>query len=142
MVRLNKVVVTAALVFAAIMTLPSVSAAACQPGDKAEVLWKGTWYAASVLKAKGDQCFIHYDGYGSSWDEWVGPGRIRLVGGKATPAGGATFGEGDAVRVLWKGTWYDAHVLNKTAPNLWKIHYDGYDSSWDEVVGPNRIRRR
>ncbi len=46
-----------------------------------QVLWKGTWYPASVLKTretkKGTQSFIHYDGYSASWDEWVGPERIR-----------------------------------------------------------------
>jgi Ca-activated chloride channel family protein len=43
-----------------------------------EVLWKDRWYPASVLKRDGGRAFIHYDGYEASWDEWVGPDRIRV----------------------------------------------------------------
>jgi hypothetical protein len=111
--------------------------AACKAGDKAEVLWKGTWYPAMVLKAKSDQCYIHYDGYGSNWDEWVGPDRIK--GAKTQAAGTKKFSEGDPVQVKWKGTWYAAHVI-AVGKNQWKIHYDGYDSSWDEWVGAARIK--
>lgn len=114
----------------------SLAAADCQPGDKAQVLWKGKWYPATVKKAKGDQCFIHYDGYSNSWDEWVGPDRIRIAGKSDAAAG---FSEGDAVQVKWKGKWYDAHVL-KTKGSQYYIHYDGYNNSWDEWVGPSRIR--
>ena len=46
-------------------------------GDPVEVKWKGTWYPASVLSRKGGKYKIHYDGYGSNWDEWVGNGRIK-----------------------------------------------------------------
>jgi hypothetical protein len=121
----------------------SASAATCAVGDKAHVLWKGTWYPASVLKAKGTECFIHYDGYGSNWDEWVGPDRIRVTSsGAPTPTMASAFGEGDAVSVLWKGTWYPAHVLKVQGGGRYRIHYDGYDNSWDENVGPSRIRPR
>jgi len=117
-------------------------AGVCAPGDKAQVLWKGTWYPASVLKANDNKCYIHYDGYGSNWDEWVGPGRIKVNGASASAAAPASggFGNGDSVQVLWKGTWYPAHVIGVKGPQL-KIHYDGYDNSWDEWVGPNRYRK-
>lgn len=42
-----------------------------------QVEWKGSWYPAHILKTKGDQFYIHYDGYSDSWNEWVGPSRIR-----------------------------------------------------------------
>jgi Ca-activated chloride channel family protein len=45
-----------------------------------EVLWKDKWYPATVLKRDGERAFIHYDSYESSWDEWVGPDRIRPRG--------------------------------------------------------------
>lgn len=48
-----------------------------QVGDAVEVEWKGKWYPARVLKVSKGTYFIHYDGYESSWDEWVGPKRIR-----------------------------------------------------------------
>lgn len=111
----------------------------CKVGDKAQVLWKGNWYPATVLKTAGEQCFIHYDGYGNSWDEWVGSARYRPVG--PPQAHVANFSEGTPVSVLWKGSWYKATVV-KTSGNQWYIHYDGYGNNWDEWVGQDRIRSR
>jgi mbt repeat./RNA binding activity-knot of a chromodomain. len=121
------------LVFTAAGLWSSV-AFACSSGDSAQVLWNGNWYPAHVLKGKGSQCLIHYDGYGSNWDEWVGPERIKLAYAPAA------FGKGDPVRILWKGNWWPAHVIGVKGSQI-KIHYDGYDSSWDEWVGPDRYRR-
>lgn len=136
------IILVAGLVLALVIGWAVSGYAACKVGDKAQVQWKGSWYAATVKKAKGDQCFIHYDGYGANWDEWVGPERIRIEGAAAsasadTPKG---FSEGDAVQVLWKGSWYPAHVLS-ARNGKYRIHYDGYDSSWDETVGPSRIKK-
>lgn len=53
------------------------------------------------------------------------------------------FKKGDPVLVEWKGSWWPARVIalrEGIAP--YKIHYDGYSASWDEWVGPNRIKRR
>jgi hypothetical protein len=50
------------------------------------------------------------------------------------------FKAGAKGQVLWKGTWYSASILAVTAPDKYKIHYTGYESSWDEVVGPSRMR--
>jgi hypothetical protein len=44
---------------------------------QAEVEWQGTWWAAEVVKVNGERYYIHYTGYNNSWDEWVGPDRIR-----------------------------------------------------------------
>nr|HPQ81370.1 agenet domain-containing protein [bacterium] len=101
-------------VLAAVFIFASVSSAeGFKKGDSVEVLWKGSWYPATVEKVSGEKSYITYTGYGKSWDEWVGPDRIR--GGKKTDgtqaAGqGAEFKVGDEVRVLWKGSWYDAKV--------------------------------
>lgn len=132
----------ALLVIAGIFFASGEAKAACAAGDKAQVLWKGTWYPATVLKGKGSECYIHYDGYGSSWDEWVGPDRIKVAGASAPAASASKFSAGDAVQVLWKGTWYPAQVLSVVGNGSYKIHYDGYGSSWDEVVGPGRIKAR
>jgi len=113
----------------------------CAPGDKAEVLWKGRWYPATVRRAKGNSCYIHYDGYNNSWDEWVGPGRIRVLGGSPATAVVAPgyFQVGDPVSVLWGDKWWPARVLKKKGDRLY-IHYDGYGNNWNEWVGPNRYR--
>lgn len=44
-----------------------------------EVEWDGSWYKAEVLDVdvENQRYFITYDGYDSSWDEWVDETRIR-----------------------------------------------------------------
>ena len=42
-----------------------------------EVNWKGRWYSAKILEAKGGRHLVHYVGYDDSWDEWVPDNRIR-----------------------------------------------------------------
>lgn len=66
-------------------------------GDKVEVLSTGTWYKADVLEAKGGQYKIHYDGWGSTWDEWVNSDRIRRSAQPSTDAK-AKWGAMDAWR--------------------------------------------
>ncbi len=132
------------MLFGLLLALATSSAwaAVCSVGDKAEVLWKGTWYAAKVTRVNEDQtrCFIRYTGYGSEWDEWVGQDRIRIQEAPgAAPTG--TFSVGDEVEVKWKGSWYPASVLEAKG-GKYKIHYDGYSDSWDEWVGLSRIRAK
>jgi hypothetical protein len=43
------------------------------------------------------------------------------------------------VEVEWKGKWYKATVL-EVKDNGYRIHYEGYASSWDETVPATRIR--
>lgn len=52
------------------------------------------------------------------------------------------YAVGDAVLVRWGSSFWDAHVVAKIGERRWKIRYDGYDASSDEVVGPGRIRPR
>ena len=115
--------------------------AACKVGEKTQVLWKSSWYPATVKKVKGNECFVHYDGYDNKWDEWVGPDRMKTAGGKEQAAAGGEQGykKGDAVQVNWKGQWWPAQVI-AVGKGKWKVHYDGYESSWDEWVGPDRIK--
>jgi hypothetical protein len=50
---------------------------AVKPRDRMEVEWGGKWWKAEVIEIMGDFAFIHYDGYGSEWDEWVTKERIK-----------------------------------------------------------------
>lgn len=59
----------------------------------------------------------------------------------AAPTAGSpkTLKTGDKIQVEWHGAWYPATVL-EIGSNKWKIHYEGYDNSWDEWVEPNRVK--
>jgi hypothetical protein len=134
------VAVLIAFGLACVVWMGDASAKTCSVGDKAQVLWKGKWYPAQVMQVKGSQCYIHYDGYSNSWDEWVGPSRIKITGTKTVSTGASIYPPGTSVQVKWKGKWYPARV-KKAGNNSWYIHYDGYSNSWDEWVGPSRIRK-
>jgi hypothetical protein len=131
-----------ALLFVVLSTLglSSIAAPVCSVGDSGNVLWKGKWYPATVVKVNENQsrCYIHYTGYANSWDEWVGGDRFQKTSGESNASG---YNPGDAVSVKWKGQWYAASVL-KVTNGKYKIHYDQYDNSWDEWVGNDRIRPR
>ncbi len=49
------------------------------------------------------------------------------------------IGVGDNVKVSWKGKWYDASIIQQSDASF-RIHYTGYESSWDEWVSLKRIR--
>lgn len=138
---MKKILVACGVILAVALLYCASSFASCKVGDKAEVLWKGKWYPAKVMKVKGDECYIHYNGYGNNWDEWVGPDRIKLAKAGEQSADPQKYSKGDSVQVLWKGTWYPAKIIAiGKNEKTYKIHYDGYNKSWDEWVGPDRMK--
>lgn len=53
----------------------------CTVGNTIQVYWGSTWYDATVKATREDgQCYIGYDGWADSWDEWVGADRMRPRG--------------------------------------------------------------
>ena len=51
-----------------------------------------------------------------------------------------TYRVGDEVMVEWEGKHYPAVILSADTPAKFRIHYDGYDEAWDEVVPKSRIQ--
>lgn len=105
-------------------------------GQRIEVEYDGEWYKAKTIDVDGDQVQVHYVDFDDSWDEWVGPDRIR-------PYQPAQFGEGAKVEVQWETDeqWYPASIVQAWY-GLHRVRYDGYDESSDEWVGPAAIRLR
>jgi hypothetical protein len=105
-------------------------------GGRVEVESKGRWYRAKIIDVDVDQVEVHYAGFGDSWDEWVGTDRVR-------PYQPAQFAEGGKVDVQWQKDqkWYPATV-RKAWYGLHLVHYDDYDNTTDEWVGPGAIRLR
>jgi hypothetical protein len=97
-------------------------------GRHVEVEWHGSWWPAVVLQTQGNRSLIHYTGWDSSWDEWVGRDRLRLVGS----------GEPPELLVNWQGSWWPAVIL-ASEKGWYKVHYTGWDASWDEWVGRDRL---
>ena len=111
-------------------------AAAKGVGERMEVEWNGQWYKAKCIAIDGERRKIHYTNFADSWDEWVGPDRMRPFKPLLLP-------EGTKVQVQWETDrkWYPATVL-KAWYGLHFIRYDGYDATWDEWIGPGAIRKR
>ena len=51
-----------------------------------------------------------------------------------------SYGVGDHVLVEWEGQNYPAMILEAPGPAKFKVHYDGYDPVWDEVIPRDRIK--
>ena len=114
--------------------------------------WKGTWYPAEILSSANGSYFIRYSGYGSEWDEWVTPDRMRYSDPlEAPPQNRGTPPDstvdltvrmaptpGDPV-VLWGNQWWRAEVL-RTEGDKSLIRYVGYGAEWDEWVGADRFK--
>lgn len=49
---------------------------------------------------------------------------------------------GTKVDALHQGSWSNATVKRELSPDRWLVSYDGWSDSWDEEVGPDRIRAR
>jgi hypothetical protein len=47
---------------------------------------------------------------------------------------------GDPVLVEWEKNTYPAVILEVAGPTKFKVHYEGYDPIWDEVVPRDRIK--
>jgi RNA binding activity-knot of a chromodomain len=57
--------------------LPAATTTAFKKGDKVQVEENGKWYPATVLDTRPGEWFIHYEGYSSQYDLWVGSSRIK-----------------------------------------------------------------
>jgi hypothetical protein len=47
---------------------------------------------------------------------------------------------GDRLEVEWKGAYKPATIIGVVAPGSYRVHYEGHDASWDEVIGEARIK--
>lgn len=67
---------------------------------------------------------------------------LTLVLGFAFPLGACKrqYAVGDKVLVEWEGNVYPAVILEAVSPTKYKVHFEGYDTVWDEVVVRDRIR--
>ena len=104
-------------------------------GERVEVYTENEWYKARIIgaNAKNGSYKVHYYGWETSDDEWVKPEQIRT-------AAISNFEIGETVEVKWKDNWYPA-VIQGVQGNLHLIHYAGYQATWDEWIGPRRMRR-
>lgn len=67
---------------------------------------------------------------------------VESVDSSKSEASYPTWETKDEVDVEWRGRWWPATILERKTSGRYLVHYDGYGSDWDEVVGPERVRLR
>ena len=119
-------------------------------GSKVEILWSGLWYKGEILEVNNDKYKIHYDGYGSAFDEWLSSERLRKQDGSTagdpstepTSSGNSKYKIGQHVEA-WNVDWYKATVIGFGSENYEgyiKVHYDGFSSGSDQYIKESNIR--
>ncbi len=96
------------------------------------------WYQGTIEKIQDDQFFIHYLGYGSSYDEWVGEDDIRTRDLSSTDDNGYAVGQKVKCWDNDQEAWYSA-TIQQIQNQQYFVHYIGYDSSYDEWVDSDEI---
>ncbi|MCE9596988.1 MAG: caspase family protein [Spirochaetia bacterium] len=92
-------------------------------GTRTKVSWGGKWYPAKVIQTREPFHLVTYEGYDSTWDEWVTMDRML------DPKG---------VMIEWKGKWFPGQIKKKENGKYF-VSYEGYGPEWDEWIGPNRL---
>ena len=123
-----------------VMACSGNALAAYQVGDSVCVQWQDDWYwySGEILEVSGSKARVHYPDYGTDYDQqWVSVSWINPT---------YAFQVGDAVFVQWDradahGTYsvYWLGTVIGTQPGTYQVHYDGFDSSWDEWVDQCRV---
>lgn len=135
-----------------------------QVGDAVEIDWSGMWYKGTVKEVASGKYKVHYEGWSDTYDEWVGPERLRKTAGsgktvtekekpkeekKATTetkttgdktSDSPTYQKNQKVEINWSGTWYKGTIL-EVSNGKYKVRYDGWGSAYDEWVGQERLRK-
>ncbi|MBD2362161.1 hypothetical protein H6G36_13365 [Anabaena minutissima FACHB-250] len=109
-------------------------------GKTVEV-WDGEeedWYSGTIEKVKENEYFIHYAGYGSSHDEWIGSDDIRTRDKASSDDNGYAVGLKVKVWDEENEDWYSA-TIDKIQGQQYFVHYLDYDSSYDEWVDLEEI---
>jgi RNA binding activity-knot of a chromodomain len=96
------------------------------------------WYQGTIEKIQDDQFFIHYLGYGSSYDEWVGEDDIRTRDLRAADDNGYAVGQKVKCWDEEQEAWYSA-TIQQIQNQQYFVHYADYDSSYDEWVDSDEI---
>lgn len=129
-------------------------------GDYVLVDWCDGEYPGYVVARKGRTRYrVHLDGYESRWDTDLAHDKIkrkleepvvpspplcadvaRAMGIQQPEKGAPALHQpGAHIKVTWRGSVYKATVLSIEGSNRFKVHYEGHDEAWDEVISSDRI---
>jgi hypothetical protein len=99
-----------------------------------EALSENVWYKVEIIGNIKGKYKIHYIGWDDEWDELVSADKLREITFK-------TYKVGTKVQVLSDEVYYPATVM-KIDGIFHYIHYDDYDTEWDEWVTSSSIKEK
>ena len=67
--------------------------------DLVEVYWADEWWPAVVLKQHGRETYIHLEGMGNSWNQWVKTSTLRKRSGRRSAESGERARETRSLRL-------------------------------------------
>lgn len=110
-----------------LLTFSVCAVQAQKVNEKIQIEYNGSWYDGKILKVNDAEkkYFITYDGWSDSWNEWVGPERIRgyaQAEAEAAPAP-KKFKVGDRVEVEY-GMIPEPATVIEVGENKYHIQYD------------------
>ncbi|HEX2536002.1 MAG TPA: agenet domain-containing protein, partial [Chitinophagaceae bacterium] len=108
-------------------------------GSAVEVKWGEFWYKGTIVELRDGKFKVHFDGYGTAYDQWVTKAEFRseVEGKTAAPE---SIRAGTRVEVYaTDGKWYPATILEARS-GRYKVRYDGYDERYDAWVLPAQFR--
>ena len=119
--------------------------AAMQPGDEVEALdVQDLWYPARIVQCTATQVLVHFDGWGSGWDEWLphNSKRLRAHRGWGTARMPDDYQVGATIEALdVVGKWCASKVLHVAESGV-MVHYLQWASKWDEWIDRSTGRLR
>jgi hypothetical protein len=105
-------------------------------GDKLDGEDNGQWYQVTILEVKDGKYFIKWDNYSDSYNQWITGDKLRK---RAKTSIG--FNVGDKLEGIDLGVWYPVTIL-EVKDGKYKIHWDGYDDSYDKWVNASELRKK
>ena len=130
-------------------------------GEHVWVLYESRPVRAFIVEKTGEsRVRVQFEGCDSTWQREVTTDRItgrvsdaESLHPPALPAcapttatrKGDTIGlavpyrVGDRIRVKWRGSSYNATIVEIVPPDRMRVHYEGLENAWDETIATDRI---
>lgn len=123
----------------ALLSLITLTTQAQKVGDKVQIESTGSWYPGKVLEVKDGQFFVAYDGWSETFNEWVGPERIKTGATEDAPSALTKFKVGDKVEVEY-GMVPEPATIMEVGENKYHIKYDN-SLFGDKWVAEGQIKK-
>lgn len=110
--------------------------------ENVKVEYNGDWYSATVLKVNESEqkYYISFNGWGDSWDEWVGKDRIKNFGEQTSAENRDNkFNIGDRVKVEY-GLIPESATVIDVNKNKYSIKFDN-ETFGDKWVSEYQVKK-